>query len=78
MGLTGLGLLSLHEQMEQDSGQGELSIGSQLGRGQDSAVKPVAVESEFVTLTRNEGRLSSHIYERQGCKVGIGGSMALC
>lgn len=62
MGLTWLGLLSLHEQMEmngthdieQESRQGELSAGSQLGGCQDDATKPVALASERVTLMSEE------------------------
>lgn len=72
MGLTWPGLLSLHEQMEmngtldrtQDSRQGGLSAGSQLGRGQDGAANPVALASEHVALMRSEGRQSRDVHER--------------
>lgn len=73
MGLTWLGLLSLHEQMEmngthdreQESRQGELSAGSQLGGGQIDATKPVALASERVTLMSEE-RQSRDMHARGG------------
>lgn len=76
MGLTWPGLLSLHEMgmngthdRAQESRQGGLSMGSQLGGGQDGAANPVA-------LMRSKGRRSRDMHERgageTGCRVDIG------